>query len=172
MKTRLLWSNFFLLLSLGLVLSLLSCSFVSNSNIVDKSKSFEVNFKNSQWTKIDSDKADYAFKHNSTPSILVINSLCQKYDKTSLEQLTDNILAGLQEPAVTEQKKLTLFERESLRTNALGKVDGIETHMLIEVVKKDRCIYDFVLITKSKKIEKSLTHSFSELLGSSKVGSK
>tara|TARA_R110002049_G_scaffold164429_4_gene330455 strand:+ start:1552 stop:2070 length:519 start_codon:yes stop_codon:yes gene_type:complete len=171
-KTRLLWSNFFLLLSVSLVLFLPSCSFVSNTNGVVKSKTIELNFRNSNWSKIDSDRADYAFKHDLSPSILVINSLCQKYDKTSLVQLTDNILAGLEMPKVLKQQNMRLFERASLRTDATGKLDGVKAHMLIQVVKKDRCIYDFVLITKAKTIDKSLSDSFSELVNTSRLGAR
>ena len=170
MKTRPLWSNFILLLITALGISISSCSFVSNSESVVKSKKLSLNFKNASWIKIDSDKADYAFKHSKTRSIMVINSLCQKYDRTTVEQLTENILAGLQESKVTDKKNLRLFDRESQRTKASGKLDGVTTHMLIEVVKKDRCIYDFVLITKENNLSNSLENDFLELVRSSVVG--
>ncbi len=153
---------------MGVLLS--SCSFVSNSESVEKSKNLNLNFKNSSWNKIDSDKADYALKHKESRSIMIINSLCKKYDRTTLEQLTENILAGLQESQVTNKKSLRLFDRESLRTKASGKLDGVTTHMLIEVVKKDRCIYDFVLITKNSKLDNALENDFIELLRSAQVG--
>lgn len=170
MKTRPLWSNFILLLITVMGILVSSCSFVSNSESVEKSKNLNLNFKNSSWVKIDSDKADYAFKHKESRSIMVINSLCKKYDRTTLEQLTENILAGLQESKTTEKNKLRLFDRESLRTKASGKLDGVTTHMMIEVVKKDRCIYDFVLITKKSSLDKNLEADFIELVRSSQAG--
>jgi len=169
-KTRPLWSNFTLLLIILMGVLISSCSLVSNSESVEKSKNLSLNFRNSSWGKIDSEKADYAFKHKKSRSIMVINSLCKKYDQTTLEQLTENILSGLQESKTTDKETLRLFDRESLRTKASGKLDGVTTHMLIEVVKKDRCIYDFVLITKNSNLDSKLENDFIELVRSSQVG--
>lgn len=131
-----------------------------------KSEVISVNFKQSGWSKIEADLADFAFKHTASKSILLVNSLCRKYDRTTLEQLTDNILAGLQQVEVLKQEERTLFGRASLRSEAQGKLDGVSTNMLIEVVKRDRCIYDIALITESKSIDSSLHAAFNKLLAS------
>lgn len=171
MKARPLWSNFSLLFLLSLGFFTSACSFVGNSESVIKSKSIRVNFNKRDWQKIEADKADFAFMHDPTKSILLINSLCKKYDSTTLKQLTDNILAGLEKSELFYQAKSLLFKRASLRTAATGSLDGVQTSMLIEVVKRDRCIYDFALIATGKKISKSLEQSFDDLLNSTQVSS-
>lgn len=131
-----------------------------------KSEVITVNFKQNGWSKIEADLADFAFKHKASKSTLLVNSLCRKYDRTTLEQLTDNILAGLQHVEVTRQEPRTLFKRASLRSEARGKLDGVSTTILIEVVKRDRCIYDFVLITESTSISSKMRSDFDKLLSS------
>lgn len=131
-----------------------------------KSEVISINFKQNGWSKIKADLADFAFKHRSSKSILLVNSLCRKYDRTTLEQLTDNILAGLQQIKITKQEERKLFGRSSLRSQAHGQLDGVTTNMLFEVVKRDRCIYDFALITESKTIDANLIADFDRLLSS------
>ena len=131
-----------------------------------KSEVISISFKQNGWSKIEADLADFAYKHRSSKSILLVNSLCRKYDRTTLEQLTDNILAGLQQVEVIKQEERKLFDRASLRSIARGKLDGVSTNMLIEVVKRDRCIYDFALITESKAINANLIADFDRLLSS------
>lgn len=170
MNSRPFLSNFFLLVGALFSLSLVSCSLVSSPDKGIKAKNITMNFKSSSWNKIDSDLADQAYRHAKTDSIILVNSLCQKYERTSLEQLTDNILAGLQNSKIETQHPGRLFNRASLRTSADAEIDGVKTYLLIEVVKKDRCIYDFVLITKSKESIKKLTADFNQLLANTTVG--
>ena len=169
MKTRPLWSNFFLLLLSFTIIIVSSCSFVSNSEGNIKSKTLNVNFNRSGWKKIAPDRGDFAFRNDKHKSFILINSLCRKYDSTSLEQLTDNLLAGLQRPVVGEQKESRVFDRSALRTKAVGALDGVKTSMLILVVKKDRCIYDFALISPGESISSSLEADFEHLLSTTKV---
>jgi len=154
----------------GLMLS--SCAFVSSPDKGVKAKNFNVRFNQAGWSKTSADLADYAFIHNKTRSTIIINSLCQKYERTTLHQLTDNILAGLMEVKIEEQAEHRLFDRAALKTKANGILDGVNTYFLIDVVKKDRCIYDFILITKSADLRNQLTSDFEQLLKNSEVVSK
>ncbi len=170
MRPRLVRSNFFLLLAIALGLTVSSCSFFSGAPDKGiKSKTLKINFKKDGWSSTKADLADYAFKHGPSKSFLLVNSLCQKYDRTSLEQLTDNLLAGLQDSDILEQHERRLFGRASLRTHAVGSLDGVQTAMLIEVVKRDRCIYDFVLISQGNKVAEPIKRDFDVLLANTKV---
>lgn len=167
------WSNFFLLFLLATTVSMSSCGLFSGGPDKGiKSESLKIDFKRGGWNKVNADLADHAFRHDGSKSFLLINSLCRKYDRTTLKQLTDNLLAGLQNSTVLEQSERKLFSRSSLRTIASGSLDGVSTSMLIEVVRRDRCIYDFALISPEKTISKKLQDDFDQLLKSSKVVTK
>mgnify|MGYP003642641147 FL=1 len=169
MKTRPLWSNFSLLLLCLITGCLSSCSFVTNSEGVIKSKNLIINFKRAGWKSIAPDKGDFAFRNEKSKSYILVNSLCRKYDNTTLEQLTDNLLAGLQRPIIAKQSEKRLFDRSALKTEATGALDGVKTSMLILVVKKDRCIYDFALISQTENLGSTLEADFEQLLNSTQV---
>lgn len=170
MNSRLFYSSFSNLFLLLLIVTISSCSFLSSPDKGIKSEELEISFKHKDWQRIEADMADDAYKNTKNGNILIINSLCRKYDRTTLEQLTDNILAGLSDSSIIDRKSSNLFKRSSLRTIASGTLDGVKTHMIIEVVKKDRCIYDIVLITSDKKIASAHINDFEQLLNTMKVG--
>src|SRR5690606_34715332 len=172
-SSRPIWSNIFIHFILASMLTMSSCAFMSSGPDKGiKSEVLSINFKQNGWNKIEADLADFAYKHKASKSVLLVNSLCRKYDRTTLEQLTDNILAGLQQVEVSSQESRMLFGRASLRSEAQGKLDGVKTNMLIEVVKRDRCIYDFALISESKSITPSLRADFDKLLASVRLEQK
>ena len=72
--------------------------------------------------------------------------------------------------ASIENKKIIDFsDRESLRTEASGKLDGIKISMIVQTLKKNRCIYDFVLISPSAKIRTENKKYFEQFLKSSVI---
>ena len=85
---------------------LTSCAFfLGGENKGIKSELLKANFKSLDWEKVEKEFADYAYKHRTQSAFLVINSLCKRYDSTTLVQLTNSILAGLEELSITKQKK-------------------------------------------------------------------
>lgn len=101
--------------------------------------------------KTKKDTADKAYINKKTNSIITVNSTCKKYESSTLKHLTLNILGGVQKFKILKQELNILFKRELLRTYAKGKIDGVKIYIRTDIFKKNRCIYDFILIANNYK---------------------
>ncbi len=154
-----------IILTLALVLCT-SCSLlVGGSGSSDvKSENLRINFLSSNWRPITPDTADYAVQNPVTGSVITANSMCKKYDSTSMKHLTINILSGVESVEVLTTEEWTFSGREALTTNIKGKLDGVETYMSIVTTRKNRCVYDFILISPTRKTFERDQASFKEFL--------
>ena len=131
---------------------LFACSLlVSPPSTGIKSKNYTFTPPDSKWKEIKPDNSDQAFLNSKTKSILIANSLGKKYQSTSRENLMGNILSGIDNVKVEQNDEHKLVSRDALRSYVRGKMDGVPVYMILQVIKKNRCIYDFALISKSKE---------------------
>ena len=145
-----------LLFIVNILFILASCSSITSGEPDKKNEKFHLH-PTEKWIAIDSDKADYAFIKNDTNSIIFANSICRKYENSSIKNLMYSML-GNTDYKILNEKKLTLFNRASSTYEISTKVDGIATFLNIILLKKDRCIYDFVMInTNQAKLTKGVT---------------
>jgi hypothetical protein len=56
-------------------------------------------------------------------------------------------MIGFTERAVIEEEVVPMDGREALRTHFTAKLDGVPRDILLQILKKDDCVYDFGLIT-------------------------
>ena len=81
-----------------------------------------------------------------------MNSTCDQPDQdVPLQALTRHLLNGFTAytfPPVDEADLQTvpMDGREALRTHVVAKLDGVPRELLLVVMKKDDCIYDFALV--------------------------
>ncbi len=121
-------------------------------------------FNEKNWKEIEADDSDYAYMNKDTGSIIFINSFCKKHDSTSLPYLVSHLFAGIEAFEIEEKLTLSLFEREAIKTKANGKLDGVKNFFLMYVVNKNRCTYDFILISKTSKIREEDASGLEKLL--------
>ena len=129
---------------------LISCSNLIGGDIYEKSVHYSANFRGQGWQVIEAEKSDHAFQHPQSKSILILNTLCKKYASANLENLAENLLSGIQNLKITTKEKTEYASREALKVQAEGKIDGRPVFLKILTTQKNRCIYDFALITSSK----------------------
>lgn len=129
-----------------------------------KSENLRINFLSSNWNPITPDTADYAVQNPISGSVITANSMCKKYDSTSLKHLTINILSGVESVQVLSTEHSKFSGRDSLHTAIKGKLDGVQTYMDIVTVRKNRCVYDFILISPNRKTFERDQVSFKEFL--------
>ena len=60
-----------------------------------------------------------------------------------LASLTQHLFLQFTEREVKSQQELNLDGRAALRTELVGKLDGVPKQFLVYVLKKDGCVYDF-----------------------------
>jgi hypothetical protein len=140
-----------------------SCSFLGSSPD-NKSEHYTIKQAPLDWKILPPGGSDHAFSNEETFSIITINSLCGRYESTSLKQLTYNILGGLDNPTLDESSSVQYNNREALRSNATAKIDGIEVFLTVKILRKNECIYDFILISTTPESRSLDTPAFDQLL--------
>jgi|GEM_PF-1008495 len=80
-------------------------------------------------------------------SSIATDAFCDDaFDDASLRTLTTHLHFDLTERKIKSEKEFMLDDRGALRTVALGKVDGVEIVLDTVVIKKDNCLFDFILV--------------------------
>lgn len=162
-------SNFRLKLKTFNVLYILSLFFIisCSSSDVDlslyKDKSLRA-YLSSPWEPIKSEQSDYAFINTYSKSIIVINSTCKKHQKSSLKQLTFNILGGLNNLSIENSIQQKYMNKNILVTNAKGSLEGIDVYVTIKSFRMNKCLYDYLLISKSKNLRVKDQHHLNSIM--------
>lgn len=99
------------------------------------------------WRQIHVSAADLAFRDDAREASVLVNGRCGKRDDdTPLRALTDHLILGTTERDIQKEETLTLDGREALHTIMSAKLDGVPMQYDMVVLKKDGCVYDFVLV--------------------------
>lgn len=131
---------------------------------------FELATLPASWRQIEVTDTAVAFRDDSRNATIAVNGRCGKdADDVPLRSLTQHLFIHFTERSISDQRTLALDGREALVTDANAKLDGVEKHFRIVVLKKDGCVYDFMLIAKSQPSPAQLdefdgfVHGFSAL---------
>jgi hypothetical protein len=148
---------------LSALLAIVSCSFSGKSSDI-KSSVLKVSEKLKNWEALPPEASDYAFANPTTNSIITVNSLCGKYASTTLRHLTENLMGGVDDIETTKRETLDYVGREALWSEITGKTDGVPVYLVVQIVRKNECIYDFILISATEEIRKIDIADFKKLL--------
>lgn len=101
------------------------------------------------WHSIEADGTVLAFRDDQTPATVAVNGRCGvDGDDVPLPSLTQHLFLEFTEREQKSQQELTLDGRAALRTELVGKLDGVPKQFLVYVLKKDGCVYDFWRISE------------------------
>lgn len=96
------------------------------------------------WRAIEADGTLLAFHDDQTPATVALNGRCGvDGDDVPLPSLTQHLFLQFTDRQQQSQQELSLDGRAALRTELVGKLDGVPKHFLVYVLKKDGCVYDF-----------------------------
>lgn len=143
-----------ILISICTIVTFCSCALLGNPDPrADKSRDYSIGFADVLWTSISPDVADAAYLNNASGSIITSNSQCKKYEKSTLDQLAENIIrgSGIENIEIIEKKPITFSERDALQMIVQGKADGVKTFLNLLTLRKNNCVYDFILVSNSEK---------------------
>lgn len=111
-----------------------------------KSRHYEVGSPGAGWTPDDAGTADVAYRSADGDATLALNSVCDQYQKLSLEELAETSLAGLTVRARETHEGVRLAGVPALGTSLAGTLDGKPFRMALTVARGPRCVYDVALI--------------------------
>jgi hypothetical protein len=108
--------------------------------------SYRVGVLPAAWSRVNVSGNDLAWFTGATGHALSINSTCREHDDVPLDVLTRHLLEGFTERQPLTQSAQVVDEREALRSHYQAKLDGVPVDLLLVVLKKDRCVFDFTYI--------------------------
>jgi hypothetical protein len=96
------------------------------------------------WHAIEADGTLIAFRDDQAAATVAVNGRCGiDGDDVPLASLTQHLFLQFTEREQKSQQELMLDGRAALRTELVGKLDGVPKQFLVYVLKKDGCVYDF-----------------------------
>lgn len=102
------------------------------------------------WRRIEVDHTLLAFRDDAHETTVAVNGRCGvDGDDVPLQALTQHLFLQFTDRELRSQELVQLDGREALRSELVGKLDGVPKHYLVYVLKKDGCVYDFVRIANS-----------------------
>jgi hypothetical protein len=75
-----------------------------------------------------------------------VNATCDPFQDVPLSALTNHLLIGFTDREFRSSETVPLDGREALRSRVVARLDGVPRELLLYVMKKDQCTYDFALV--------------------------
>lgn len=95
-----------------------------------------------EWEASDPGGSDKAFQNKSDFSTISVNSVCGQYQVQSLDELSQNSLAGVGKDSIESTRNFTISNSPAKETIVNGNMDGSRYKMAFVVIKTGRCVYD------------------------------
>lgn len=98
------------------------------------------------WESVGVRRNDLAWHHEGHGSIVQVNASCDPFSDVPLTSLTNHLLIGFTDREWRSQDIVPLDSRDALRSHVSARLDGVPRELLLYVLKKDECTYDFALV--------------------------
>jgi hypothetical protein len=109
--------------------------------------SYRIGPVSSDWTSVTVNKQNDLAWHNETKgAVMHLDSDCDSGLDIPLTALRSHLMIGFTEREVIIEEVVPMDGREALRTHFTAKLDGVPRDILLQILKKDNCVYDFALI--------------------------
>ena len=102
-----------------------------------------------EWKRSASRAKVASFYHAQLQSTIYSDAFCgAQFEDAKPAELLSQLESGLEGKSQLKRSTIQLSGREALQSAFLGKLDGAEVSTQAIVLKRDRCLFDFVLISQ------------------------
>lgn len=117
---------------------------------------------------------DLAWHSQSKSAVMHVDSDCDPALDIPLAALRNHLLIGFTEREFIEEELVTMDGREALRTHLTAKLDGVPREILLQILKKNACVYDFGLVAPPGASFEAALGDFDRMVGgfTTNVGSR
>ena len=113
----------------------------------DEEARYRIGAPPSGWERLDvEEQNDLAWSEDDLAAVIQVNASCDPDLDVRLDVLRAHLLFDFTEEEVLSEELVPLDGREALRTHVVAKLDGVLREMVLIVLKKDGCVYDFALV--------------------------
>ncbi|WP_434384713.1 hypothetical protein [Melittangium boletus] len=105
------------------------------------------------WARVTLPENDLAWFLQDTGHALSVNATCREKTDAPLDVLTHHLLEGFTERQEVTRQLEVVDEREALRSHYLAKLDGVPVELMLVVLKKDRCLFDFTYVAPLDRLD-------------------
>jgi hypothetical protein len=99
-----------------------------------------------QWTATEKGESDRAYRLPSG-NIFSLTSSCNRHADAPLDVLTRHLLMGERNVDYLQQKKVTVDGTEALFSHIKSRFEKEPFYLMVVVLSKDSCIFDFTLLS-------------------------
>ena len=118
------------------------------------------------WVEVNPGGADYSWWNSSAGATIYTDSNCEHhFEDSSLDRLVDSQVAALDDVELQSSESTTILGRAGLSTLHFGSIDGVRVSVRTTVVKRNGCVYDFVMVGPVSE-DASLSESYASLVAS------
>ena len=108
----------------------------------------------SGWRSVKPGGADNAWLNDDLGASIYTDSNCGvRYEDSELRQLAERMTLGLEDEVEVSAEESTLNGRSAFTRRVRGGIDGVPVELAATVIKKDQCVYDFVVIAPPSSFE-------------------
>ncbi len=146
---------------LGACLVACSSTHYDGATFKNDEVAFRIGPPPASWRTLESDEALIAFRDDAARATIAVNGRCgQDGDDVPLQALTHHLFLQFTDRDLVSSRELMLDGRAALETKLLARLDGVQKHYWVYVLKKDGCVYDFMRIAAADAPESPEFESF------------
>lgn len=97
--------------------------------------------------------ADKAWKNIKNGNSISYFSVCNENSDPALESVLNEFLSSLDTHSITKKENVTFNDREALRAEAEGLLDGVKTRLQFLIFKKNNCTYSISFVGVNKNFD-------------------
>ncbi len=95
--------------------------------------------------QVETDEARIALQNDTVGATVAVGARCgQKSDDVPLQALVQHLFLQFEDKKVISEEQFVLNSRAALRSEVVARLDGVKRHFVVVVMKKNRCVYDFL----------------------------
>ena len=114
---------------------------------------FHVEAPGPDWERVTLNEQNDLAWHHPSSSVIQINASCDPALDIPLSALTNHLMIGFTDRTINSEKLVSLSGREALETHVDAKLDGVLRTLVLTVLKKDGCVYDFALVVRPEQTD-------------------
>ena len=126
---------------------------------------YRIGSLSSDWTPVTvNHQNDLAWHSEAKGAVMHVDSDCDPALDIPLTALRGHLVIGFTEREVIDEEVVPMDGREALRTHLSAKLDGVPREILLQILKKDDCVYDFGLISPPGDVFEIALSDFDQML--------